>query len=76
MKIEALPEGTVVFPHVPVYQVTAEDEYNGLCTYLETILTMCWYPSTVATLSKRIKDIIELAFHESVDEEAFFLLER
>jgi hypothetical protein len=71
-----LSEGTVIFPHTPVYQVTAENEYSGLCTYIETILTLCWYPSTVATLSRRIKDVIEEAFHESVDEEFFSLLER
>ncbi|OMH79964.1 Nicotinamide phosphoribosyltransferase, partial [Zancudomyces culisetae] len=48
VKIESLPEGSVVYPHVPVFQVTADEEYSGLVTYLETVLTMVWYPSTVA----------------------------
>jgi nicotinamide phosphoribosyltransferase len=48
-------------------QVTAEGCYTGLCTYLETLLTMVWYPTTVATLSRRIRDSIEAAFERSVD---------
>ena len=40
--IEALPEGSVVYPHVPVYQITATGEYSRLVTFLETILTMVW----------------------------------
>jgi nicotinamide phosphoribosyltransferase len=40
--IKALPEGSVIYPHVPVYEITAEKEYAKLVTYLETILTMIW----------------------------------
>jgi nicotinic acid phosphoribosyltransferase len=40
--IEALPEGSVIYPHVPVYQITATGEYSRLVTFLETILTMVW----------------------------------
>ena len=36
--------------HVPVFQLTAEAPYAPLCTYLETLLTQLWYPTTVATL--------------------------
>ncbi|RKO87885.1 hypothetical protein BDK51DRAFT_46050 [Blyttiomyces helicus] len=42
VRIDALPEGTVAYPHVPVYQITAEKEYSRLVTYLETVLTMIW----------------------------------
>jgi nicotinic acid phosphoribosyltransferase len=42
VEIESLPEGTVIFPHVPVYQITASGEYSRLVTFLETILTMVW----------------------------------
>jgi hypothetical protein len=38
---------------------SAEDEYSRLCTFLETILTMVWYPSCVATLSRYTRDAIE-----------------
>ncbi|KAH6569948.1 hypothetical protein BASA62_004544 [Batrachochytrium salamandrivorans] len=67
IKIIAMPEGSVVYPHVPVYQIIAEKEYSRLVTYLETILTMVWYPSTVATLSRRCRDIIERTYADTVD---------
>jgi hypothetical protein len=67
--IEALPEGTVAYVHTPCFIITAEDEYSRLCTFLETILTMVWYPSCVATLSRYTRDLIEEAFNKSVDPE-------
>jgi len=75
VKIEALPDGTVCYPHVPVYQITAEQEYARLVTFLETTLTMVWYPTTVATLSRRAKKLIHQGFVKSVDEENFFFLD-
>ncbi|CAG8434172.1 6690_t:CDS:10 [Diversispora eburnea] len=75
VKIEALPEGTCCHVHTPVYQIIAEGEYTPLVTFLETLLTMIWYPSTVATLSRRARDIIEEAFEDTVDESGYFLLE-
>lgn len=75
VKLEALPEGTAAHIHTPVYQITAEKEYTTLCTFLETVLTQVWYPTTVATLSRMAKDTIEDAFEKSVDDEAMFLLE-
>ena len=69
VRIEALPEGTVANVHVPVYQIFAEKEYARLITFLETILTQCWYPSTVATLSRRTRDLIEEGFKQTVDDE-------
>jgi nicotinic acid phosphoribosyltransferase len=39
----------------------------------ETILTQVWYPTTVATLSRRTKEIIEVTFEQSVDAEMQFL---
>jgi len=75
IRIEALPEGTVVSPHVPLYQITAKAEYARIVTFLETMLTHIWYPTTVATLSRRCKEVIRKAFEKSVDESAYFLLE-
>jgi nicotinamide phosphoribosyltransferase len=54
VQLQALPEGSVVHVHVPVFQITAEDEYAPLCTYLETLLTHVWYPTTVATLRSAV----------------------
>ncbi|KAJ3322131.1 hypothetical protein HDV06_003582 [Boothiomyces sp. JEL0866] len=74
VKIQALPEGSVIYPHVPVYQITTEGEYARLVTYLETLLTMVWYPSTVATLSRRCKTIIEDVYADTVDESGYWTL--
>mmetsp|Transcript_30149 Transcript_30149/g.71509 ORF Transcript_30149/g.71509 Transcript_30149/m.71509 type:complete len:571 (-) Transcript_30149:94-1806(-) len=73
--VEALPEGTVAYIHTPCFIITAEDEYSRLCTFLETILTMVWYPSCVATLSRFVKDLVTDAFEESVDPELFGMIE-
>jgi nicotinic acid phosphoribosyltransferase len=74
--IEALSEGSVIYPHVPVYQITAKEEYSRLVTFLETILTMVWYPSSVATLSRRSRQVIQDAFDETVDEENHWMVEQ
>ena len=74
VRIEALPEGSVLHPHVPVFQVFARHRYARLVTFLETVLTHVWYPSTVATLSRRTKDVIARAFQLTVDEERQSLL--
>ena len=65
--LQALPEGSCVHAHVPVYQITAEAPYAKLVTFLETLLTMVWYPTTVATLSRRARDVIGHAFEKSVE---------
>ncbi|KAF9930700.1 hypothetical protein FBU30_000161 [Linnemannia zychae] len=75
IKIEALPEGTAIHAHVPVYQIIAEGEMSRLVTFLETLLTMIWYPTAVATLSRRSRDLIQNAYNKSVDPEEFWSLE-
>ena len=86
VKIESLAEGSVIYPHVPVYQITAKGKYSRLVTYLETLLTMIWvrpppppppllqYPCTVATLSRRIRSVISEYFELSVDPSSYGLL--
>lgn len=71
--IEAPVEGTLLYPHMPVYQITAEAEYAPLVTYLETMLTRVWYPINVATISFHARKTIHQAFLDSVDEEFYFL---
>lgn len=75
VRVQALPEGTCAHIHTPVYQITAEGEYSRLVTFLETILTHVWYPSTVATLSRRTRDLVEKAFAESVDDEDAWMVD-
>ncbi len=67
VRVQALPEGTCAHIHVPVYQITAEADYAPLITYLETLLTHVWYPSTVATLARRTRELLEREFARSVD---------
>ncbi|KAL6061064.1 NAPRTase domain-containing protein [Balamuthia mandrillaris] len=74
VRLQALPEGTCAHVHVPVYQISAEKEYSRLVTFLETLLTQVWYPCTVATLSRRVKTLVEAAFERSVDEEGYWQL--
>ncbi|KAF9345230.1 hypothetical protein BGX26_003381, partial [Mortierella sp. AD094] len=75
IRIEALPEGTACHAHVPAFQIFAEGEMSRLVTYLETLLTMIWYPSTVATLSRRSRDLIQAAYDKSVNPDSFWSLE-
>ncbi|KAF9938255.1 hypothetical protein BGZ67_000341 [Mortierella alpina] len=75
VKIEALPEGTACHAHVPAFQITAEGEMSRLVTYLETLLTMIWYPITVATLSRRSRDLIQAAYDKSVEQDQYWSLE-
>ncbi|KAJ2708181.1 hypothetical protein FB645_000027 [Coemansia sp. IMI 203386] len=74
VRIEALPEGSVVYPHTPVLQIVAEHEYSPLVTYLETVLLMTWYPSTVATLARRARTAIADAYQKSVDDDMAWTL--
>ena len=59
VKIEALPEGSVVYPHVPVYQITAEGEYSRLVTFLETLLTMVWVRVGLSAVSLSFSFAVE-----------------
>jgi nicotinic acid phosphoribosyltransferase len=75
IKLEILPEGTVANVRVPVYQITAKGEYARLVTFFETIFTHVWYPSCVATLSRRVKESVAVGFEKSVATDRQFLLE-
>lgn len=60
VKIKAVPEGT----RVPVSNVlmtieNTDPEFYWLTNYLETLLVQTWYPTTVATQSYEIKQIIK-----------------
>ncbi|KAJ2352327.1 hypothetical protein GGF43_003789 [Coemansia sp. RSA 2618] len=74
VRIYAMREGSVVYPHTPVMQISAEKEYAGLVTYLETVLLMTWYPSTVATLSRKARTRIHASYTRSVDTDHMWTL--
>eukprot|EP00179_Madagascaria_erythrocladioides_P026307 CAMPEP_0198337530 /NCGR_PEP_ID=MMETSP1450-20131203/28694_1 /TAXON_ID=753684 ORGANISM="Madagascaria erythrocladiodes, Strain CCMP3234" /NCGR_SAMPLE_ID=MMETSP1450 /ASSEMBLY_ACC=CAM_ASM_001115 /LENGTH=510 /DNA_ID=CAMNT_0044042349 /DNA_START=74 /DNA_END=1602 /DNA_ORIENTATION=- len=75
IRFQALRDGSCAHVHVPVYQITAEGKYSVLATFLETLLTQMWYPSNVATLSRRSRDLFEAAFDKSVDDAQRFLVD-
>lgn len=60
VRIKAVPEGTVVQTHNVLVTIENTDpEFPWLPNYLETLLMKVWYPTTVATLSREIKKIIQ-----------------
>lgn len=76
IKVECLPEGFVGYPHLPVYQITCTNEYSRLVTFLETVFTHIWYPCTVATLSRKCKQVIDDKFIEAdVPKELYWMKE-
>ena len=59
VRIRAVPEGmSVPTGNVIVTVENTDPKCFWLTNYLETILTSLWYPSTVATQSRIMKDII------------------
>jgi nicotinamide phosphoribosyltransferase len=69
VEIEAVPEGTVMPTHnVQVQVVNTDPRLWWLTSYLETaLLRGIWYPSTVATKSRKMKKIIKAALERSSD---------
>jgi nicotinamide phosphoribosyltransferase len=59
VKIMALPEGSVVQRGTPVLTIENTDpDFPWLTNVLETLLMHVWYPSTVATVSKDLRDFL------------------
>lgn len=60
VRIKAVPEGTVVPVHNVLMTIENTDpQCFWLTNFLETLLMQIWYPCTVATLSREIKEIIK-----------------
>ena len=72
IRIEALPEGTVVAPGTMQVQVVNTDpKVPWLTSYVETaLLRAVWYPGTVASLSRRAKQFINNALQITADDPA------
>lgn len=68
IRIRAVPEGTVVnTSNVLMTMENTDPEFPWLTNYLETLLLKVWYPTTVATLSRRIKQVIGRALERTGD---------
>ena len=69
LEIEAVPEGTVMETHnVQVQIVNTDPRLFWLTSYVETaMLRGIWYPSTVATKSRKMKKFIAAALEATSD---------
>lgn len=69
VEIQAVPEGTVMGTHnVQVQVVNTDPRLWWITSYLETaLLRAVWYPSTVATKSRKMKKVIAKYLHETSD---------
>lgn len=72
LEISALPEGTLVPTGVPMVQVeTTDPRLPWLATFIETaLLRAVWYPTTVATLSHKCRQIIAVGLEKTSDDPA------
>lgn len=70
--IEALPEGMVVPVGTPLVQVKNTDpDFFWLPTFLETsLLRAVWYPTTVATVSWHVRQMIAETLEKTCDDPA------
>ena len=72
IKIKAVPEGTKVPTHNVLMTIENLDpKCYWLTNFLETILMQIWYPTTVATLSFKIKQMIFKAYEETASKDSF-----
>ncbi len=66
IRITAVPEGTIV-PESNVLMTVenTDDDAYWLTNWLETLLVQVWYPSTVATQSRAMKQVLLRSLHET-----------
>ena len=66
IRITAVPEGTIV-PESNVLMTVenTDDESYWLTNWLETLLVQVWYPSTVATQSRAMKQVLLRSLRET-----------
>ena len=70
LEIRALPEGMIVPTGVPLIEVeTTDPRLPWLATFIETaLLRAVWYPTTVATLSRKCRLIIAEGLARTSDD--------
>lgn len=74
LRIQAAPEGArMKHGNVLVQVVNTDPEFFWLTTWVETKLMRVWYPTTVASLSAEIRDMIRAALEKTADDPAFEL---
>lgn len=74
LRIQAVPEGTRMEDgNVLVQVVNTDPEFFWLTTWVETKLMRVWYPTTVASLSATIRDMIRKRLELTADDPDFEL---
>ena len=69
LKIQAVPEGTrMEHGNVLVQVINTDPEFFWLTSWVETKLLRVWYPTTVATLSSTIRDMIKEKLELTADD--------
>jgi len=69
VRIRSLKEGTVVPTHTALITIESTDpKIFWIVSWLETMLLRVWYPISVATRSRTIKEIILEALRKSSDD--------
>jgi nicotinamide phosphoribosyltransferase len=70
LEIKAVPEGTIVPIHEILMSVENTcDECFWLPNYIETLLVQTWYPTTVATISWHVRQLIKRYLEDTGDPE-------
>lgn len=68
VKIMAVPEGTVVgLRNVLMTVENTDPEFPWLTNFLETLLVQVWYPTTIASNSRAIKELLMLYHQDTSD---------
>lgn len=71
LKIRAVPEGTTVPGRNVLFTVeNTHPDFYWLTNYMETILAQVWYPTTIATNSRLIREIVTEYNKETSDSDA------
>lgn len=77
LRIRAVPEGSRVPCHQVLMTVESTDpQLAWLVTWVETLLLRVWYPTTVATRSWALRELLQAALMRSCDDPAAELLFR
>ncbi len=68
IRIRSVPEGSVIPTRNIMLSIESTDpELPWVTNYAETLLSLMWYPSTVATISREIKKVIKKYLEETGD---------
>ena len=71
VRLKAVAEGTAVPTRNVLMTIENTDpKCFWLTNFLETLLMQVWYPSTVATLSREIRKVVEEYFSKTADDSA------